>query len=82
MTPEVRDDRHMQALTGLSNENLTILEEVFSETYQEKKQQAYQEGFAEGKCQRKAGGGQKGKLPTAHDKLIFLLSYLKVHPTF
>jgi hypothetical protein len=49
MIPEVQEDRHMQALTGLSNEKLTILEEAFSETCQEKKQQAYQEGFVETK---------------------------------
>ena len=26
--------------------------------------------------------GKKGKLPTAHEKLTFLLYYLKVYPTF
>lgn len=28
------------------------------------------------------GGGRKGKLPSMRDKLLFLLYYLKVYPTF
>ncbi len=47
-----------------------------------KKERAYRKGFEAGKRQRKPGGGQKGKLPTAHEKLVFLLYYLKVYPTF
>lgn len=31
---------------------------------------------------RKAGGGQKGKLPTVEDKLACILMYLKVYPTY
>lgn len=82
MQPEVRDDRQMRALTGLSIEKLTVLEEAFEKVLQQKKQQAYEEGLAQGKRRRKVGGGQKGKLPRAHDKLIFSLYYLKVYPTF
>ncbi|MGH7926700.1 MAG: transposase family protein [Candidatus Binatia bacterium] len=32
--------------------------------------------------QRKPGGGQKGHLKTAEDKLFFILFYLKTYPTF
>ena len=46
------------------------------------KERAYQEGLAAGKRQRKPGGGQKGKLASEHARLIFLLYYLKVDPTF
>lgn len=31
---------------------------------------------------RKVGGGQKGKLPTVEDKLVFILMYLKIYPTY
>jgi DDE superfamily endonuclease len=31
---------------------------------------------------RKFGGGQKGSLPTVMDKLLFILIYLKIYPTF
>ena len=31
---------------------------------------------------RKLGGGQKGALPTSLDKLVFILMYLKIYPTF
>lgn len=72
----------MRALTGTSQEKFAILEAAFSLALADKKEQAYQAGIATGKRQRKPGGGQKGKLPTEHDKLIFLLYYLKVYPTF
>jgi hypothetical protein len=32
--------------------------------------------------QRKVGGGRKGDLPTDKDKLLFLLMYLKIYPTY
>lgn len=32
--------------------------------------------------QRKLGGGRRGHLPTALDKLVFILMYLKTYPTF
>jgi len=32
--------------------------------------------------QRKVGGGRKGDLPTDEDKLIYILMYLKLYPTY
>jgi hypothetical protein len=58
------------------------LEAAFALALADEKEQAYQTGLAAGKRRRKPGGGQKGKLPTEHDKLVFLLYYLKVYPTF
>jgi len=80
--PEIRDDRQMRALTGISTEKLSPLEEAFAQALEDDKERAYQEAVVQGKRQRKPGGGQKGKLPTAHEKLVFLLYYLKVYPTF
>ena len=82
MIPEIRDDRQMRALTGVPTEKLWTLEAAFALALEEEKERAYQEGVAAGKRQRKPGGGQKGKLANEHDRLVFLLYYLKVYPTF
>jgi len=82
MEPEVRDDRQMRALTGVSTEKLELLEIAFAKAYAEEKERIYQEQIKAGKRQRKPGAGQKGKLPTIREKLIFVLYYLKVYPTF
>jgi hypothetical protein len=80
--PEIRDDRQMRALTGVPTEKFSTLEAAFALAIDDEKERAYREGLAQGKRQRKPGGGQKGKLPTAYEKLTFLLYYLKVYPTF
>jgi len=80
--PEIRDDRQMRALTGVPAEKFSDLEAAFALALADEKERAYQEGLGTGKRQRKPGGGQKGKLPAVNDKLVFLLYYLKVYPTF
>jgi hypothetical protein len=82
MIPEIRDERQMRALTGTSQEKFADLEAAFALALADEKERAYRAGLTAGKRQRKPGGGQKGKLPTEHDKLVFLLYYLKVYPTF
>lgn len=82
MEPEIRDDRQMRALTGVSIEKLEILEAAFAKAYAEEKGRIYQQQLSDGKRQRKPGAGQKGKLPRLREKLIFVLYYLKVYPTF
>lgn len=82
MRPEIKDDRQLRALTGVPTKKWGALENAFGIALTEEKERVYQEQLAQGKRKRKAGGGQKGKLPTVYDKLIFLLYYLKVYPTF
>jgi hypothetical protein len=82
MVLEIRDDRQLRALTGVSTEKFSTLEAAFTLALDDEKELKYREGIVQGKRQRKPGGGQKGKLPTAHEKLTFLLYYLKVYPTF
>lgn len=82
MVIKVRDERQMRALTGLSEEQFAQLLPTFSQVYQERQQAAYEKGLEAGTRQRKAGGGSKGKLPTMADKLLFVLYYYKVYPTF
>src|SRR5215204_6344510 len=82
MNMQIRDDRQMRALTGVSLAQFEILVEAFTMTYQQRQWQAYQEGLAAGTRSRRPGGGQKGALPTMDEKLLFVLSYFKVYPTF
>lgn len=82
MEAEIPDDRQMRALTGVSTEKLEVLEAAFAKAYAEEKEKIYHKQVQEGKLQRKPGGCQKGKLRTIREKLIFVLYYLKVYPTF
>ncbi len=82
MEPEIRDDRQMRALTGVSTEKLELLEAAFATAFAEEKERIYQQQVKDGKRQRKLGAGQKGKLPKIREKLIFVLYYFKVYPTF
>lgn len=78
----IRDDRQMRALTGLSQAQFELLLETFSSVYRDIQHAAYEVGVAAGTRERKPGGGAKGKLPTYRDKLLFVLYYQKVYPTF
>ena len=79
---DIRDERQLKALIGLSFDHLAQIEEAFGKVYREMKEQAYEKGKAKGERQRGPGGGKKGKLRTIRDKIVFLLYYLKVYPTF
>ena len=79
---QVRDERQMKALTGLSQAQFDPLLSVFSDVYQTTQQKTYEEGVASGTRRRKPGGGSKGKLPTMTEKLEFVLYYYKTYPTF
>jgi Helix-turn-helix of DDE superfamily endonuclease len=79
---QIRDDRQMKALTGLSQAQFDQLLSVFSDLYQVTQQKTYAEGVASGTRRRKPGGGSKGKLPTMAEKLFFVLYYYKTYPTF
>jgi len=72
----------MQALTGLSQTPCDSRLLACSDRYQGSPQKTYEEGVESGTRRRQPGGGCKGKLPTRADKLLFLLYYYKVYPTF
>lgn len=78
----IRDDRHMRSLTGLSVRQFEILLSAFVYVYEEMREQAYEAAVAAGERKRGLGGGQKGRLRTIADKLLFVLYYFKVYPTF
>jgi hypothetical protein len=79
---QIRDERQLKALTGLSHAEFDHLLPVFSEVYAEQQQQKYAEGVLSGTRTRQLGGGAKGKLPTLADTLVFVLYYYKTYPTF
>lgn len=78
MLEKIRDERQLKALTGLSQEKFTALAAAFARVYEAEQQDAY----ARGARQRRPGAGQKGRLPNAEAKLLFVLYYFKNYPTF
>lgn len=78
MLAKIRDERQLKALIGLSRAKFSALAEAFANTYEVEKEQAYERGDR----RRRAGAGQKGKLPSAEAKLLFVLYYFKTYPTF
>lgn len=79
---EIRDDRQIRFLTGLSQEQLADLTAEYEKDNQAHQQAIYTESFAKGTHQRRLGGGRNGKLPRVVDKLFFTLVYFKTYPTF
>ena len=59
----IRDDRQMQALTGLSHDQVNRLLSVFSDLSQATQQKTYEAGRTAGTRRRTPGGGSQGKLP-------------------
>ena len=79
---QVRDERQMKALTGLSHAPCDDLLPVFSDIDRATPQKRYEEGVASGTRRRKPGGGTQGPLPTMTEKLLFVLYYYQTYPTF
>ena len=79
---QIRDERQMKALTGLSQAHFDSLLPVFSDIYRAAQQHTYEEGSQSGTRRRRPGGGSTGKLPTMVEKLQFVLYYYKPYPTF
>ena len=82
MINKIRDDRQLRALTGLGFAEFERLLPVFSAVYEAERQKRYEQAVQAGTRRRKPGGGRKSKLPTLADKLLFVLYYYKVYPTF
>ncbi len=82
MSITIRDDRHLRSLTGVTQKQFDILPETFTLIFETLRQRAYREGVSAGTRRRRPGGGRKGALPSMRDKLLFVLYYFKVYPTF
>jgi len=64
-------------LTGLTAKEFGMLLPVFSELYEQARADITQRGTVR---QRAVGGGRKGQLRTAEQKLLFILVYQKAYP--
>ena len=73
---QIRDDRQMKALTGLSQAQFDSLLPIFSDVYQTTQQKSYEDGVKFGTRRRQPGGGVKGKLPTMAEKNVDLSSII------
>jgi DDE superfamily endonuclease/Helix-turn-helix of DDE superfamily endonuclease len=72
-----KDRRKLLALTGLTPKEFGMLRPVFSELYEQARVEITQRGTVR---QRAVGGGRKGQLRTAEQKLLFILVYQKAYP--
>ena len=61
---QIRDDRQMKALTGLSQDPCDHFLPLFSESYRATQQHTDEAGIEYGTRTRHPGGGSQGKLPT------------------
>lgn len=73
-----RDRRNFLALTGLTTKEFKALLPSFIEAY--RRQYAGSKTLAGKKRQRQVGGGRRGMLDSAEQKLLFMLVYLKAYP--
>lgn len=73
-----RDRRKFLAFTGLTLREFKALLPSFTEAY--RRQYAGHKTLGGKKRKREAGGGRRGMLETAEQKLLFMLIYLKTYP--
>ncbi len=72
----LRNERLCQAIFGVSRKEIDNLLPVFSQCLIEYRYKI------KPIRKRKLGGGRKGDLPTDLDKLLYILAYLKIYPTY
>ena len=72
-----KNRRKFLALTGLTLKEFGMLLPVFAELYEHARADTTQRGTVR---QRAVGGGCKGQLRTAEQKLLFILVYQKAYP--
>ena len=70
--------RKFLALTGLTLKEFKALLPSFTEAY--RRQYAGRRTLAGKRRRRQVGGGRRGRLETAEQKLLFILVYLKAYP--
>ncbi len=75
----LKRERLCKAFTGLSPGEFANLVPMFEKSLEERKQNDY---LTNPNRQRKPGGGKKSLIPTADQKLFFILFYFKCYPTF
>lgn len=69
----LKRDRQLKAIIGMDKRGFEILHKEFSEIYYKKKKVGRKRGI---------GGGRKGVIKDTRVKLLFILLYIKVYPTY
>ena len=69
-----KSNRLMKAVTGITISEFELLLQLFEKALYEK--------YINKTRKRAIGGGRKGALPTTKEKLLFILFYIKVYPTY
>lgn len=74
----LKNPRLCQSIFGMSKEEIERLLLVFSQCLTTHRYQLKPKE----QRKRKIGGGRKGDLPTDEDKLLYILMFLKIYPTY
>ena len=74
----IKTDRTIKALIGMSREKFDLLVPHFSSAYQEIQEEQRQNK----EIKRLPAGGKKGVFSSHEERLFFVLFYLKTYPTF
>ena len=71
ITRALSNDRLMKAITGMSALEFESLARKFERAYERKRVKDHEEKIRKGERGRQLGGGRKGKLVNACEKLFF-----------
>lgn len=72
----INNDRMCKAMFGMSYKEIEALLPMFEQCLLEHRHNLHPDRI------RKVGGGRKGDLPTDEEKLLYILMYLKIYPTY
>jgi len=76
----IRDERQLKSLAGVTESQLEIIATEFYQVEKEARVAKYEQVAK--KRVRKPGGGNKGILKTSIQKVLFVLVYCKIYPTY
>jgi predicted DNA-binding protein YlxM (UPF0122 family) len=79
---EIREERQLKALTGVTEFQLELLAQELAQVELERKLAKYEQAVLDGQRTRRPGGGRRGRLMTPTSKVLFVLYYGKVYPTY
>jgi hypothetical protein len=79
---KIQDERQLKALSGVTKSQLEGIAVEFKLVEQEAHAAAEEQAILNGERVRKPGGGRKGILTTAIQKVLFVLVYCKIYPTY
>jgi len=78
----IKDERQLKALAGVTESQLEIIATEFSQVETDARAAKYEQAVLAKKRVRRAGGGNKGILKSSIQKVLFVLVYCKIYPTY